>query len=187
MTEIQVRLADGTVLVVPASLDAITTYVLLEQESWFEKETTLLARLLRPGMTAIDIGANLGVFSLPMARLVEPLGRVFAYEPAQETCRLLRQSRALNAAAGLEIVVAALSDAAGHARLATGASSELNLLSHSDAAPGETVEVTTLEIEDAKQDWGEPDFIKIDAEGEEARILAGGTGFFARHSPLAMF
>jgi FkbM family methyltransferase len=36
---------------------------------------------LRPGMTTIDIGANLGVYSLPMARLVGQTGHVYAYKP----------------------------------------------------------------------------------------------------------
>ena len=38
MSELTLRLADGTLIVVPASLSTITTYVLLEQEAWFEKE-----------------------------------------------------------------------------------------------------------------------------------------------------
>jgi len=63
---------------VPAKLSAITSYVLLEQEEWFEKEIHFLRRFLKPGMTAIDIGANLGVYSLPMASLVGPDGRVFS-------------------------------------------------------------------------------------------------------------
>jgi len=56
MDELSLRLSDGTTIVVPASLNSITTYVVLEQEAWFEKEMAFLARWLRPGMTAIDIG-----------------------------------------------------------------------------------------------------------------------------------
>ena len=72
MAELILRMADGTHIAVPASLDSITTYVILEQEKWFEKEIAFVAAFLKPGMTAIDIGANLGVYSLPMARLVAP-------------------------------------------------------------------------------------------------------------------
>src|SRR5665213_2225798 len=108
MDEISLRMADGTHIVVPSSLDAITTYVILEQEKWFEKETALLGRWLRPGMTVIDIGANLGVYSLPIARLVGPDGQVFSYEPATETRRLLAISKAENGADNLHIIAAAL-------------------------------------------------------------------------------
>jgi FkbM family methyltransferase len=185
MAEMSLRMIDGTHIVVPSSLDAITTYVILEQETWFEKETAFVARWLRPGMTCIDIGANLGVYSLPIARLVGPEGQVFAYEPAAETCRLLAISKAKNGADNLHIIAAALSDGErlGHLVLAT--SSELNTLDGS--GPGESVQITSLDAEEKTRNWGGIDFIKIDAEGEEERILAGAGSFFAKQSPLVMF
>src|SRR6202043_511214 len=106
MRELSLLMRDGTHIVVPSSLDAITTYVILEQEKWFEKEIAFVARWLRPGMTAIDIGANLGAYSLPMARLVGPEGHVFCYEPATETGRLLALSKAKNRADNLHIIAA---------------------------------------------------------------------------------
>lgn len=185
MDEISLRMNDGTHIVVPSSLEAITTYVILEQEKWFEKETALLARWLRPGMTVIDIGANLGAYSLPIARLVGPAGQVFAYEPAAETCRLLALSKAGNGADNLHIIAAALSDGEREGHLVLAASSELNSLDGS--GPGERVRITSLDAEDKTRDWGPIDFIKIDAEGEEERILAGAGAFFANRSPLVMF
>lgn len=105
MQPLRIRMRDDDVkLAVPPDLSSITTYVLLEQEAWFEKELTFLRQWLKPGMTAIDIGANLGVYALPMARLVGPRGHVFAYEPGSEPRRLLEQSRDLNAAANLEVI-----------------------------------------------------------------------------------
>ena len=98
MNVLELKLSDDVTLVVPASLQSITTYVLLEQECWFEKEMDFLRHWLRPGMTVIDIGANLGVYSLPMARLVDRTGQVFAYEPGSEARGLLERSRELNAA-----------------------------------------------------------------------------------------
>src|SRR5262249_1751630 len=72
MSDLVVHLSNGITLAVPPSLQSVTTYVLLEQETWFEKELALLPHVLRPGMTAIDIGANLGIYALPMPRLVAP-------------------------------------------------------------------------------------------------------------------
>ena len=178
------RLSNGVALAVPSSLQVPTTYVLLEQETWFERELAFLPHLLRPGMTAIDIGANLGIYSLTMARLVAP-GRVFAYEPASEPRALLKRSRELNQASNLEICAAALSDGRREGHLAFGASSELNKLA--DSGAGERVEITSLDLEAAERGWPAPDFVKIDAEGEEERVLAGGADFFSRHSPLVMF
>jgi FkbM family methyltransferase len=185
MADLTLRMVDGTEIVVPASLDSMTSYVILEQETWFEKEMMFVARWLQPGMTAIDIGANLGVYSLPMARLVGPEGQVFAYEPSSETCRLLALSKQKNGADNLHIIAAALSDGEREGHLVLGSSSELNTLDGS--GPGESVRVTSLEAEQKARNWGPIDFIKIDAEGEEERILAGAGAFFADRSPLVMF
>ena len=185
MAELSLRMVDGTQIVVPSSLDAITTYVLLEQETWFEKEMALLARWLRPGMTAIDIGANLGVYCLSIARLVGPVGQVFAYEPATETRRLLAIGKAGNGADNLHIIAAALSDGEREGHLVLATSIELNTLDGS--GPGESVHITSLDAEQKTRNWGAIDFIKIDAEGEEERILAGAGSFFANRSPLVMF
>ena len=185
MGPLRIRSSNHVTLAVPPSLNSITTYVLLEQETWFEKELNFLSRWLKPGMTAIDVGANLGVYALPIARLVGPNGRVFAYEPGSEARGLLKESRDINVASNLEIFDLALSDGERDGRLLVGASSELNTLG--DSGAGELVHITNLDIENSKRGWPPPDFIKIDAEGEEERILAGGRDFFARHSPLIMF
>lgn len=185
MTEFSLRTADGTHIVLPCSLGAITTYVLLEQEQWFEKETHFLSRWLKRGMNVIDIGANLGVYSLPAARMVGPAGQVYAYEPASDTRRMLDASKKKNRSINLNIVAAALSDGERDGQLFLGASSELNTLD--GTGPGEAVKITSLDAEQVTRNWGKIDFIKIDAEGEEERILAGAKAFFAQQSPLVMF
>ncbi len=186
MSDLTLRTHSGGVsLVVPASLESITTYTLLEQEDWFEKEPAFLLRWLRPGMTVIDIGANLGTYTLPMARRVGPHGMVFAYEPGSQARGLLERSRTLNRADNLHLIAAAVSDRPREGQLVLGASTELNSLDGS--GPAENVWITALDAEDGSRGWSSVDFIKIDAEGEEERILDGGKSFFERHSPLVMF
>jgi hypothetical protein len=107
---LRLRLHDGLTIAVPATLSAITSYVLLEQEEWFEKEINFLRCFLKPGMTAIDIGANIGVYSLPIARLISPDGWVFSYEPGNEARALLEYNRALNNFSNVEIIATAISD-----------------------------------------------------------------------------
>ena len=184
MGPLELTLSSGVMVAVPASLQSISTYVLLEQESWFERELGFLRQWLQPGMTAIDIGANLGVYTLPISRWIGPTGHVFAYEPGSEARELLEISSTLNHADNLHISPCALSDSEREGRLTLGISSELNMLGEDGA--GERVRITSLDIEDAERGWS-PDFVKIDAEGEEERIVAGGRAFFVRHSPLVMF
>lgn len=185
MNDLTLRIRSGVSLVVPASLNSITTYVGLEQEDWFEKEPAFLLRWLRPGMTVIDIGANLGTYSLPLARRVGPHGLVFAYEPASEPRSLLERSRTINRADNLQVIAAAVSDRPREGQIVLGASSELNSLEGS--GPVESIWITSLDAEDRSRGWASIDFVKIDAEGEEERILDGGKSFFERHSPLVMF
>jgi len=185
MDELILELCGGAKLALPPTLRSMTTYVLLEQEAWFEKECRFVSAWLKPGMTVIDIGANLGVYTIAAARSVGPEGFVYAYEPAVEPRRFLEQSRDANGLTNLTIIGSALSDTVRSGVLFHGASSELNSLSGS--GEGEDVAVTTLDSENAARGWPSPDFVKIDAEGEEARILAGANAFFHEHAPLVMF
>ena len=180
-------MSNGTTLLVPASLDTITTYILLEQESWFEKETEFLPRLLTPGATVLDIGSNVGVYSLPLARCLGSTGKVYSYEPGVQPRRLLENSCVLNNLTNICVLGHALSNRVGRASLAPAVSSELRSLTETSSNDGETVDVTALDEEERIHQWGRIDFVKIDAEGEERRILEGGQRFFAQQSPLVMF
>lgn len=181
------KLQNGTQLFVPNRLDAITTYVILEQERWFEKEWGFVEYLLRPGMVAIDIGANLGIYSMAMAKAVGPQGRVYAYEPTSETRARLERSKAVNGADNLVVLGSALSDAEREGRIIFGPSSELNRLADGADGSGEAVHLTSLDLERERHGWGEIDFIKMDAEGEELKIIAGGGSVFEDGSPVVMF
>ena len=176
---------DGTKVVVARSLAAISTYVLLEQERWFEKEIDFVAAYLKPGMSVVDVGANVGVYALSMARSVGPQGHVFAFEPGTEARGFLNAGIKANGLTNVTVSSAALSDQPGQAVLGHGRSSELHSLK-SDG-PGEQVTLSTLDAEDAADRWQRVDFLKLDAEGVEERILAGAHGFFKRHAPLVMF
>lgn len=186
---VTLQIAGGVRVVVPDSLHLITPYVLLEQGDWFEDEIKFLRCLLQTGQRVIDIGANHGVYSLSMAQTVGPTGRVWAFEPASTTARLLAESIAVNGFAQVQLEKSALSDRCGTATLFLDTNSELNAIV-SDAAPGsasETVPLLTLDECMQRQDWRDIDFLKIDAEGEEGRILAGGARFFAGLSPLVQY
>lgn len=186
---IMLRTADGISVSVPATLRCISTVFLLEQERWFERELGFLLRWLEPGMNAIDIGANVGAYCLPMARAVGESGMVVAFEPGSGNRSHLEVSRAANTLANLTISACALSDSKKDGWLSIAESGELNRLSEDAAhsANAERVRVSTLDLQAKEFAWPPIDFVKIDAEGHEARIVAGGRGFFARQLPLVMY
>src|SRR5262245_49856976 len=184
-----VTLIDGVRVVVPDTLDLLTPYVLQEQQDWFEDEIKFLRRLLRPGHRVIDIGANYGVYALPMAQAVGPAGRVWAFEPASGTASLLAAGIAANGFTHVSLERSALSSASGSAQLALQPSPEMNALVRGGqpAVPTENVQVLTLDECQESRGWRDIEFVKIDAEGEEADILKGGARFFARESPLVQY
>lgn len=188
-TNLVLKTTLGYSLALPKSLECITTYVILEQECWFEKEIAFLLKWVRPGMSALDIGANVGAYALPLAARVAPTGSVRAYEPGSDNRAYLEAGAKQNGIANLIISDAALSSRAGSCWLASGSSGELNSLSldGQDDGAGEMVRVVTLDEERRLHSWPAIDFIKIDAEGQEARIIAGGREFFAHTSPLVMY
>jgi len=186
---IAIETAGGTRICVPPTADCLTTYVLLEQEDWFEPELAFLRRRARPGLRVLDIGANFGVYALPLAVAAGPAGRVFAFEPSVATGAYLRAGIAENGLENIELFDLALSNREGTATL-TGAAPELNAIFFSateDAAgTGERVSVTTLDGWAADRDIGAVAVVKIDAEGEETNVVAGGRRFFAEQDPLVM-
>jgi FkbM family methyltransferase len=182
-------LVDDVRIVVPDSLNLITCYVVQEQQDWFEDEIKFVRRLLRPGQEVIDIGANYGVYTLSMAKAVGPAGRVWAFEPASGTARLLAAGINANGFEQVVLEQSALSSACGTAQFALNENSELNALVHGTppASAVETVRLVTLDDRLQAYGWREIDFTKIDAEGEEAQILMGGERFFAQLSPLVQY
>jgi FkbM family methyltransferase len=177
----------GARLAVPAQLQ-ITTYVLLEQEDWFEDEIRFVRGWLRPGMRAIDAGAAFGVYTVAIAKAVGDAGRVWAFEPTQRTAEFLQFNLELNQVPQVKLVRAALSDRAGKMRLALGRDAETNSIAEAGDASGDTVEVDAISLDQAAAElgWAGIDFIKIDIEGHELAAIEGGAGFLRSNSPLIM-
>lgn len=182
-------MAGGVQVIVPDSLEQITTYVLQEQQDWFEDEIKAVRTLLQPGESVIDIGANLGVYALSMARVVGEGGRVIAFEPATSTAALLRASAHLNGFTQLSVEQRGVAACSGEACLAISDNSELNQLTSGETGGnGEIVALTSLdEWLDARDNQEPISFVKIDAEGQELNILRGGQRFLQQQDPLVLF
>ncbi len=86
---------------------------MLFQRVWEAENTGVLKQLLRPGDIFVDVGANLGYFSLLGARRVGPEGTVLAYEPVPATFAWLTSNIRLNRCPNIEASQVALSDLAG--------------------------------------------------------------------------
>jgi FkbM family methyltransferase len=142
-------------------------------------EMRLVAHLLRPGDRFVDIGANVGYFTLLAASLVGPTGSVDAFEPGQPALDRLRENVAMNALPQVRVRPLALSDAAGEALLTTGRDTENRLATADDAV---TAPVRAERL-DAVLDEGPYAMAKADVEGAELRVLRGAERLLARATP----
>jgi len=185
-----VATASGLSLRLPPSMRSLTTYVMLEQECWFEPEMSLLPLLLTPGMNCLDVGANHGIYTLEMARCTGT-GQVIAFEPTQlPRSRLLRSVADAGMNARITVVDAGLADRDGTASFAVHDNSELNSREGA-GAERETVRLLALDSYLHSRGAGLASipiaFMKLDAEGDEVRVLAGARQFFAAQSPVVLF
>jgi FkbM family methyltransferase len=177
-----------------SDIQLMTPFILLEQEDWFEMELLFLCAVVEPGMGVLDIGANHGVYSLRLAKRLQGQGRVVALEPASSPAEMLERSITENSLGGvLSLMRVGLSDREGEAKLYIGANSELNSLNAVDGfahEASENVRLTTLDSLLTSANWPQEfqiDVLKLDAEGEEIRILNGGRRFFLEQDPLVLF
>ena len=142
---------------------------------WEPFETALMMRLLHRGDVFVDVGANIGYFSVLAASVVGDTGRVIAFEPDPENFQLLQANIELNAQQHcITAVEAALSEADGAGLLYL---SEDNLGDHQVYAADETrasVPVTLYQGSDYLGSLIQRiDVLKIDTQGSEYRVIAG--------------
>ena len=140
----------------------------------------LCSQVLRPGMTVMDVGANVGLITRQFCRLVGPGGQVYAFEPDPFTFQFLKfNTRAFQ---NHELTQCAISDneepALLHLNFTSGTGNSLVNKSHSR----EAVPVTCISLDEFLKQHGNPavDVIKIDVEGAELGVLRGMRQTIAR-------
>jgi FkbM family methyltransferase len=140
----------------------------------YEPELLWLLGQLQPGDTFVDVGANIGIYSLHAARCLAGLGTVFAIEPSPDALRIFKGNIESNGFLSTIIPIhAAASRAVGQLYLA-GTPTKWNSLQLHEHPPGIPIEVTTVdEILCSPERRAHFHFLKIDAEGVETDVLEG--------------
>lgn len=162
----------------------LSPYLVLDG-SWELFVTEAVVSRLRPGMTVFDAGANLGYFTLLMAALVGPGGRVHAAEPNPRCAALLRQSVTLNGFDDRVTVHESPLGAAGGAEVVLRVPDGRPMNGH--VVPGSGAESLRLRTVDEILGEGPLDAIKIDVEGAEWELWQGMETLLARRRPLIVF
>jgi FkbM family methyltransferase len=159
---------------------------------WPEYEADLAAVLrarVRPGFCCIDVGANIGIYVLQMARWSSPDGRIIAFEPNPKTFEVLKRHVRMNDLGGrVALVPMAAGRQTGRAKLYdVQAGSGLSRLDNANPATVGPVAATDVQLttidEYCARSGVRPDLILVDVEGFEFDVLAGAAETIRRARP----
>lgn len=147
----------------------------LEKQRAFAQVTPL-------GGTVLDLGANVGFYTLLAAELVGHYGSVHAFEPVSRNLQYLRCHIALNGLANVTVIEAAVSDTNGKRRFRLHHSPAMGHLSDDGQKEVSTVTLDEFVFGTVTT----PHSIKIDVEGAEYAVLQGAREVLAQHRPALL-
>lgn len=150
--------------------------------------SALLRAFLKPGDVFVDVGANIGYFSVLGASRVGPSGLVLAFEPNRRIRARLERNVSLNDLTQVRVRSEAVSDAEGTLHLLEPAATDNDGLSRLVRAsePG-SVPTKTLRLDAVAELLASPpSLIKVDVEGHELEVFAGATGLLAQDDAPAL-
>jgi FkbM family methyltransferase len=175
----------GLVLAVDRADPAISAA--LADGSWEPHVTRLFERFVRPGMTVVDVGANIGYFSLLAAGLVGPSGRVYSFDPNPENCRLIALTAHRNGLQTIRLFPVALGASNGHTYFTGALGSNGTLVSDDPALllEGRGSLVPVFRLEDVLTD-GPLDLVKVDVEGAEHLAVQGALSLIEASRPIVI-
>lgn len=178
--------ATGDLVFVPTPLDARGRHCLLHPPAAHAAALAVLA----PGAVALDIGASLGEWAVPLARAVGPSGRLFAFEPQPVAARALAATFRINNLLQAEAIEAAVSDRGGMQDMAmpevASSAVDSGRARIGIAGPGESLSsVRSITVDAFAGEVGlrRLDLVKLDVEGHERAALAGACNTLARFRP----
>ena len=157
-----------------ASFDRLL-YVFLHRIGWMgREERLLLEQRIHPGMHVVDVGANIGLYTLLFSRLVGKSGRVTALEPDPVLFELLEKNCVLNSADNVTLFNVGAGAFSGSMTLTRSFinSGDNRMGAKSATAPWRSVEVAVKSIDELLA-GAHLDFLKIDVQGWEGEVLKG--------------
>lgn len=159
---------------------------LIEHGSWAGEVAGVVQTRLRPGATFVDVGANIGYFSVWASALVGERGRVFAIEPDPSNVELLRANLWRNRCRNVRVLPVAAWSEPGHVSLVSrpegGALSEVRPSTGADEDGGTLVPCARLD-----ELIGPPvDLMKVDAQFNDHRAVAGAAALIGASPEISV-
>jgi len=159
---------------------------ILYKQEYEPPVTRLFKKHLKPGMGVLDLGANIGYFSLLAASLVGPTGFVQSWEPSPANVRALSASRAVNGFDNIDVVQAAAAEKNGLLQYfrnsINGSVAGVKQANPDDLFSADTV--MGLRVDDFISPQTDIGFVKIDVEGYEFKAITGAQKTIERCRPI---
>jgi len=174
---VDITLLDGLRLNVPAGYPSARTLA----AGLYEPEVSRLIRdSLSDGMTFLDLGANVGYYTLIASRLVGPTGTVYAFEPDPEVFKQLICNVEANGCFNVVAIAKAASDKSGKQGFVRDPYGAEGFLAEGGSQPL-SIDVIALDDFFGARGWPKIDVMKLDIEGSESAALHGMRGLLSRH------
>lgn len=151
-----------------------------------ETELASLEHFLRPGYVFVDIGANVGAFSMKAAKEVGDSGLVISVEPFIESARQLARNISANGFRNCRVLNLCVAQATRQMKFYLNANKPNSFGLIENVNNSDCLSILGVSLDDlcAWEELTRLDYLKIDAEGAESMILAGGAATIARFRPI---
>lgn len=148
----------------------------------------VLETILKPGAVALDIGANIGVFTLKMSDLVGKSGKVLAFEPHPTNASQLQENIGLNNLENCSLYQIALGEETGLVQMPVVDPLNQGMAKIMDNSEASAIKVLCQRGDDIHEinELTRLDCIKIDTEGYELAVLTGLEQTIAKHNPVLL-
>ena len=149
-----------------------------------------MEKIARPGMTVLDIGANIGYYALMELGLIGDSGKLITVEPSPKNIEIFKMNLELNSKSGIRVIEGAVSDKSEKKDFHPAEQGNLNTFHATGTGlkhlTGEVVEVNSYTVPQVMEGEGQLDLIRMDVEGHECEIISGmlkyiENGYFKPH------
>jgi len=154
-----------------------------------ELDTQIVKNEIKQGDIVIDIGANIGYYTLIFAKLVGPSGRVIAFEPEPKNFELLKKNVRVNGYKNVTLEQKVVSNTNGKTKLFLADNGIVGHKIYSYNDTSDYIETESISLDDYIPDEirNKINFVKIDVEGVEPRVISGMKSIIKQSKNLKIF
>lgn len=156
------------------------------KDGLFEEDLThVVNKIIKRGDTVIDVGANIGYYSVIFSKLVGEGGNVISFEPTNHYMNVLKMNLEANNVSNVKIIKAGLSDKNQNLEIhIEGSTATFHNPKNITPATKEIVQLTTLDEFIENHPLKKIDFIKVDIDGHEPIFLKGAWKTLEKYNPI---